>query len=104
MRAQRPPLIGASVLFVGALGACGDAPPTAPDTLAGTACPASEEGRESCQSDYNIYRCTDGTRVFVRSATVTTGCPVIGYVGVTRAGRARDTGRRLRAEGAAAWV
>lgn len=104
MRARGPQLIGAAVLFAGAITGCDSESDPTTTSIAGTACDAAEEGAERCSSDLNIYRCADGVLVFVRSATVTTGCPVIGYVGITRGVQARHAGRRLRAQLPAAQV
>ena len=104
MRARGPQIIGAAVLFVGSVAGCGGTDEPAADSPVGSACLAEDEGSERCYSDLNIYRCTDGVLVFVRSATVTTACPVIGYVGITRAQQVRGAGRRLRARAPIAQV
>lgn len=104
MRSRSPQIIGAAVLFASALAGCDGTDEPAVERIAGSVCPADEEGFERCYTDLNIYRCTDGALVFVRSATVTTACPVIGYVGITRAQQVRGAGRRLRARAPIAQV
>ncbi len=81
-------IIGGSLLFATAAACDDDEYPEDNTPIAGSTC--TEEGSESCHSDLNIYRCESGKLVFVRSSTMTSNCPVIGYVGIGTAGQHPD--------------
>lgn len=83
--------------------------------FAATACGEPEEGdrcdrnEQTCNSDNVKFRCEDGSLVKVGQVDESDCdciegrdvCYIIGYVGVSRSGRARVGGRRLRAGGRA---